>query len=63
MVFAPGSIPHQGRNYYREPHDSNRANTEVASTKMESILPGNVVWQSGGRQGRGEYLRTRYHSY
>ena len=63
VVFAPGqySCTRDG-NYYREPTASNWANAKWL-LENGSILPGNVVWQSGGRQGRGEYLRTRYHSY
>lgn len=49
-------------NYYREPTAQNWANARML-LENGSVLPGNVVWQSGGRQGRGEYLRTRYHSY
>ena len=63
VVFAPGqySCTRDG-NYYREPTASNWANAKWL-LENGSILPGNVVWQSGGRQGRGQYLRTRYHSY
>ena len=63
VVFAPGqySCTRDG-NYYRDPTARNWANAKWL-LENGSILPGNVVWQSGGRQGRGEYLRTRYHSY
>lgn len=63
VVFAPGqySCTRDG-NYYREPTDRNWANARHL-LENGSVLPGNVVWQSGGRQGRGVFLRTRYHSY
>lgn len=49
-------------NYYRDPTPQNWANAKYLLDNG-SILPGNVVWQSGSRQGSGLYLRTRYHSY
>lgn len=49
-------------NYYREP---TQRNWENAKTLLEegSVLPANVVWQSGRRQGKGVYIKTRYHYY
>lgn len=49
-------------NYYREPTPQNWANAKYL-LENGSVLPANVIWQSGGRQGRGVYLQTRYHSY
>lgn len=49
-------------NYYREPTQRNWAN---ARTLLESgsVLPANVIWQSGGRQGKGVYVKTKWHYY
>lgn len=49
-------------NYYRPPTAANWANAKWL-LENGSILPGNVVFQSGGRQGRGVYLKTSYHTY
>lgn len=49
-------------NYNREPTPQNWANAQYL-LDHGSVLPGNVVWQSGGRQGNGVYIRTRYHCY
>lgn len=49
-------------NYNRAPTAANWANAKWL-LENGSILPGNVVFQSGGRQGRGVYLRTAYHLY
>lgn len=49
-------------NYYREPTPQNWANAQYL-LEHGSVLPGNVVWQSGGKQGSGVYIRTRYHCY
>lgn len=49
-------------NYYREPTTANWANAKWL-LENGSVLPGNVVYQSGARQGRGVYLRTAYHYY
>lgn len=63
VVFQKGqySCTRDG-NYYREPTERNWAN---ARTLLESgsVLPGNVIWQSGGKQGKGVYLKTRWHYY
>lgn len=63
VVFQPGqySCTRDG-NYNREPTDRNWANAKYL-LENGSILPGNVVWQSGGRQGKGVYIRTGYHCY
>lgn len=63
VVFQKGqySCTRDG-NYYREPTQRNWAN---ARTLLEngSVLPGNVIWQSGGRQGKGVYIKTKWHYY
>ena len=49
-------------NYYRTPTERNWANAKYL-LENGSILPANVVYQSGGRQGRGVYLKTSKHYY
>lgn len=49
-------------NYYRTPTESNWANAKYL-LENGSVLPGNVVYQSGGRQGKGVYLKTAKHYY
>lgn len=49
-------------NYNREPTERNWENARVL-LENGSILPANVVWQSGRRQGKGVYVKTRYHYY
>ena len=49
-------------NYYREPTEVNWRNARWL-LENGSILPGNVVYQAGFRQGSGLYLQTRYHKY
>lgn len=49
-------------NYYRTPTERNWANARYL-LENGSILPDNVVYQSGGRQGKGVYLRTSRHYY
>ena len=63
VVFQPGqySCTRDG-NYYRTPTEANWANARWL-LENGSVLPGNVVFQSGGRQGKGVYLRTGYHYY
>ncbi len=63
VVFQSGqySCTRDG-NYNRTPTAANWANAKWL-LENGSILPGNVVFQSGGRQGRGVYLRTSYHLY
>lgn len=63
VVFQKGQYAcTRDGNYYREPTDRNWAN---AKTLLEngSILPANVIWQSGGRQGKGVYIKTKWHYY
>lgn len=63
VVFQSGqySCTRDG-NYYRTPTAANWANAKWL-LENGSILPSNVVYQSGGRQGRGVYLRTSHHTY
>lgn len=49
-------------NYYREPTERNWANARYL-LENGSILPDNVIWQSGKRQGKGIYLKTKWHCY
>lgn len=49
-------------NYDREPTERNWKNAKWI-LEHGSVLPGNVVWQSGGKQGKGVYLKTKYHYY
>lgn len=63
VVFQRGqySCTRDG-NYYREPTEANWRNARWL-LENGSILPGNVVYQAGFRQGSGVYLQTRYHKY
>ena len=49
-------------NYYREPTEANWRNAKWL-LENGSILPSNVVYQAGFRQGSGIYMQTRYHKY
>lgn len=49
-------------NYYREPTESNWANAKWL-LENGSILPGHVIYQSRGKQGKGVYLKTKWHTY
>ena len=49
-------------NYDREPTDRNWSNAKWL-LENGSVLPANVIWQSGCRQGSGVYLRTKWHYY
>lgn len=49
-------------NYYREPTERNWANAKWL-LENGSVLPSNVIWQSGGRQGKGVYVKTKWHYY
>ncbi|GEM_PF-5224182 len=49
-------------NYYRTPTERNWANARYL-LENGSVLPANVVYQSGGRQGKGAYLKTSRHYY
>ena len=63
VVFQSGQYScTRGGNYYRTPTEANWANARWL-LENGSVLPGNVVFQSGGRQGKGVYLRTGYHYY
>lgn len=63
VVFQKGqySCTRDG-NYYREPTAANWANAKYI-LEHGSVLPGNVVYQSGARQGKGVYLKTNRHYY
>ncbi len=63
VVFQKGqySCTRDG-NYYREPTDRNWANAK-SLLENGSVLPANVIWQSGGRQGKGVYVKTKWHYY
>jgi hypothetical protein len=49
-------------NYYKEPTENDFANAKWLLDNG-SILPEYVIYQSKGRQGKHEYLRTKWHSY
>ena len=49
-------------NYYRTPTDRNWANAKYL-LEHGSVLPDNVVYQSGARQGKGVYTKTKWHYY
>jgi len=49
-------------NYYRTPTDRNWANARYI-LENGSVFPGDVVYQSGGRQGSGVHLKTSKHYY
>lgn len=49
-------------NYYRKPTDRNRTNAKWL-LENGSILPPDVVYQSGGNQGSSVYKRTKYHYF
>lgn len=48
--------------FYREPTEDNWRNAEYV-LKNGSILPEQVIWQSGAKQGKGTYLKTKWHYY
>ena len=50
------------RNYYREPTESNWLNAKWI-LENGSILPEYVIYQSKGKQGKGVYLKTKWHTY
>lgn len=63
VVFQKGQYAcTRDGNYYRTPTERNRANAKWL-LENGSILPENVVYQSGGRQGSGVYLKTLYHYF
>ena len=49
-------------NYNRTPTERNWANAKYI-LENGSILPDNVVYQSQVKQGRGVYVKTKYHYY
>ena len=59
VVFQPGqySCTRDG-NYYRTPTEANWANARWL-LENGSVLPGNVVFQSGGRQGKSAFICGR----
>lgn len=63
VVFQKGQYAcTRDGNYYREPTAQNWANARYL-LENGSVLPANVVYQSGKRQGHGVYQKTRYHYY
>ncbi len=63
VVFQKGQYTcTRDGNYYREPTGRNWENARRL-LESGSVLPGHVIWQSGRRQGRGVYIRTRWHYY
>lgn len=63
VVFQKGQYAcTRDGNYYREPTEKNWANARWL-LENGSVLPANVVWQSGSRQGKGVYIKTAHHYY
>lgn len=63
VVFDKGQYSSvKDRNYYREPTESNWSNARWL-LENGSILPEYVIYQSKGRQGKGVYLKTKWHQY
>lgn len=63
VVFQKGQYAcTRDGNYNREPTERNWANAKQLLTSG-SVLPSNVIWQSGGRQGKGVYVKTKWHYY
>lgn len=63
VVFQKGQYAcTRDGNYYRTPTERNWANAKQLLSSG-SILPSNVIWQSGSRQGKGVYIKTRWHYY
>lgn len=63
VVFQKGQYAcTRDGNYYREPTQANWRNAKWL-LENGSILPANVVYQAGFRQGSGLYVQTRYHKY
>lgn len=63
VVFQNGqySCTRDG-NYYREPTERNWANAKWL-LENGSILPEYVIFQSGEKQGKHVYLKTKHHYY
>ena len=63
VVFDSGQYSSiKDKNYYREPTESNWNNAKWL-LENGSILPGYVIYQSKGKQGKGVYLKTKWHQY
>lgn len=63
VVFQKGQYAcTRDGNYDREPTERNWANARRL-LEEGSVLPANVIWQSGGKQGKGVYLKTKHHYY
>ena len=63
VVFEPGQYACvRDGNYDREPTEANWANAKWL-LENGSVLPENVIWQSKGKQGKGVYLKTKWHRY
>lgn len=63
VVYQKGQYAciHDG-NYDRAPTERNWANARYL-LEHGSVLPENVVYQSGGKQGKGVYVKTSRHYY
>ena len=63
VVFQKGQYAcTRDGNYYREPTAQNWAYARYL-LENGSVLPANVVYLSGKRQGHGVYRRTKHHYY
>lgn len=63
VVFQKGQYAcTRDGNYYRTPTEANYRNARWL-LENGSVLPGNVVYQSSHRQGKGVYLQTKHHKY
>lgn len=63
VVFQKGQYAcTRDGNYYREPTARNWTNARWL-LENGSVLPSNVIWQSGRRQGKGVYIKTKSHYY
>ena len=63
VIYQPGQYACvMDGNCYNVPTEANWENARYI-LENGSILPENVIYQSGGRQGKGEYIRTKWHSY
>ncbi|MCI8957584.1 MAG: cell wall hydrolase [Lachnospiraceae bacterium] len=63
VVFQKGQYAcTRDGNYYRTPTEANYRNAQWL-LENGSVLPGNVVYQSSHRQGKGVYLQTKHHKY
>lgn len=63
VAFEPGQYDCIPRGtYYRDPTERNWANAKWV-LENGSIFPDKVIWQSKGKQGKGVYLKTKYHYY